>query len=86
MGLAVTTRTLSTSVSTELADKLTQLAATLDRSPEGIFAEALAEWADRQEKDHALILEGLADVEAGRLLDHGEVRAWVAALGGRPAS
>jgi hypothetical protein len=33
------------------------------------------------EKRHRLTLEALADVEAGRTLEHAEVEAWVATLG-----
>jgi predicted transcriptional regulator len=86
METAMAMRTLSTDLPSELADKIAKLATSLDRSAEGIVAEALAEWVDRQERDHTLTLEGLADVDAGRLLDHEDIGVWIASMGGRPAS
>jgi predicted transcriptional regulator len=34
-----------------------------------------------EEERHLLTLEALADVDAGRVVDHAEVRAWVNSLG-----
>jgi predicted transcriptional regulator len=41
--------------------------------------------ADAQsERTHELILEGLEDVDAGRLIEHDDILAWVASLRGDP--
>jgi predicted transcriptional regulator len=34
-----------------------------------------------EEERHLLTLEALADVDAGRVIDHAEVKAWAASLG-----
>ena len=43
--------------------------------------QALAAWVDQEEERHKLTLEGLADVDAGRLIDHARVVAWAESLG-----
>ena len=43
--------------------------------------QALAAWVDQEEERHRLTLEALADVDAGRVVDHGAMLAWVDSLG-----
>ena len=42
--------------------------------------QALAARIDREEEWHRLTLEGLADVDAGRLIDHHTVIEWAESL------
>ena len=65
----------------DLADKLDGLAERLDRPKGWIVKEAIASYVALEEKRHRLTLEALADVDAGRTLDHAEIELWVEGLG-----
>lgn len=65
----------------DLADKLDGLAERLDRPKGWIVKEAIASYLALEEKRHRLTLEALADVDAGRTLDHAEIDLWVEGLG-----
>ena len=43
--------------------------------------QALAAWIDREEERTRLTGEALADVDAGRVIDHQAVQAWADSLG-----
>jgi predicted transcriptional regulator len=77
------TRVVTAHLPVELAEKLDDLAERLDRPKGWIVKEALASYVALEEKRHRLTLEALADVDAGRTLDHAEVEAWAAGLGKR---
>jgi predicted transcriptional regulator len=64
-----------------LADKLDALAVRSERSRGWIMKQALAAWVDQEEERHKLTLEALASVDAGRVIDHQSVLAWVDSLG-----
>mgnify|MGYP001010692375 CR=1 FL=1 len=68
-----------------LAEQVDELAATLDRPRGWIVKEALSLFVDLEKKRHALTLEAIADVDAGRTVSHEEVEAWAATLPGRGA-
>jgi predicted transcriptional regulator len=74
------TRVVTAHLPTDLADKLDGLAARLDRPKGWIVKEAIASYVALEEKRYRLTLEALADVEAGRTLDHAEVEAWAEGL------
>ena len=68
----------------ELNDELEAVAARLRRSKGWIINEALAEYLRREEQRermHRETLEGLADIEAGRLVDAEPVHAWIRSWG-----
>lgn len=75
------TRVVTAHLPTDLADKLDGLAQRLDRPKGWIVKEAIASYVALEEKRHRLTLEALADVEAGRTLDHAEIEAWAEGLG-----
>lgn len=50
-------------------------------APRGwIVNQALAAWVAEEEYRYQLTLEALADVDAGRTVDHDTVRAWATSL------
>ncbi len=61
------TKVLTADLPEELANKVDELAAKLDRPKGSIVPEALAAWVELEEEHHQLTLEGLADVDAGAL-------------------
>jgi predicted transcriptional regulator len=74
------TKVLTADLPEELANKVDELAAQLDRPKGSIVTEALSAWVQIEEERHRLILEGLADVDAGRLIDDAEIEAWIKGL------
>jgi predicted transcriptional regulator len=74
------TRVVTAHLPTDLADKLDGLAELLDRPKGWIVKEAIASYIALEEKRHFLTLEALADVDAGRTLDHMEIERWVEGL------
>ena len=75
------TKVLTAHVPIELADKVDELANRLERSKGWIVKQALSAWIDQEEERHRLTLEGLADVDTGRLIEHADVQAWAESLG-----
>lgn len=64
-----------------LAEKVEAMAARLGRSRGWVVKQALAAWVDLEEERHRMTLEALADVDAGRVIDHQAVQAWADSLG-----
>ncbi len=75
------TKVLTAHVPLSLAEKVDELAARLERSRGWIVKQALSAWIDQEEERHRLTLEALADVDAGRVIDHQAVLAWADSLG-----
>jgi len=74
------TKVISAHVPEELADKVDQIAARLDRSRGWIIKQALADWLGQEEERRRLTLEALADVDTGYVIDHQAVQAWANSL------
>lgn len=73
-------RGITAHVPLPLAEKVDELAARLERPKGWIVKQALAAWIDQEEERRRLTLEALADVDAGRVIDHEAVRAWAESL------
>lgn len=74
------TKVLTAHVPLPLAEKVDQLAARLERSRGWIVKQALAAWIEQEEERSRLTREALADVDAGRVIDHRAVQAWADSL------
>lgn len=74
------TKVISAHVSEELADKVDQVAARLDRSRDWVIKQALADWLGQEEQRRRLTLEALTDVDSGHVIDHQAVQAWANSL------
>lgn len=74
------TKVLTAHVPLPLAEKVDQMAARLDRSRGWIMKQALSAWIDQEEERNRLTREALADVDAGRIIDHQSVQAWADSL------
>ncbi|WP_261667018.1 CopG family ribbon-helix-helix protein [Erwinia mallotivora] len=75
------TRVLTAHVPLPIADKVDQIAARLERSRGWIMKQALSAWIAQEEERDRLTQEALADVDAGRVIDHHAVQAWADSLG-----
>ena len=74
------TRVLTAHVPVPLAEKVDQLADRLERSRAWIMKQALSSWIAQEEERDRLTHEALADVDAGRVIDHQAVQAWADSL------
>jgi predicted transcriptional regulator len=76
----MTTRVITAHVPGPLAKKVDEMATSLERSRGWIVKEALVAWVAQEEERLQWTLDALADVEAGRVVDHEAVSAWAASL------
>lgn len=74
------TRVLTAHVPQALAEKVDAMAERLERSRGWIVKQALSAWVDLEEERHRLTLEALADVDAGRIVDHSAMQRWLEGL------
>ncbi len=74
------TRVLTTHVPVPLAVRVDHIAGRLERSRGWVVKQALSAWVDQEEERHRLTLEGLADVDASRTIDHAQMEAWAQSL------
>ena len=75
------TRTITAHVPTQLAEQLDALAAQLERPRGWVVKRALLLYIEREADKDRLTREGLAAVDAGRVVAHAKVKAWAASLG-----
>jgi len=75
------TKVLTAHVPLPLAEKVDQLATRLERSRGWIMKQALSAWLEQEDERERLTREALADVDAGRVIDHQAVQAWADSLG-----
>jgi predicted transcriptional regulator len=75
------TKVLTAHVARPLAEKVDQMASRLERSRGWIVKQALTAWIEQEEERDRLTREALADVDAGRVIDHQAVQAWAESLG-----
>ena len=74
------TKVLTAHIPLPLAEKVDLLAARLERSRAWIIKQALSAWIDSEEERQRLTIEALADVDAGRVIDHKAVQDWAESL------
>lgn len=80
------TRTISTQMPADMANQLDEAAARMDRSRGWIVKQAVASWLELEEKRYQMTLEGLADVDAGRVISHEDMLRWFQSRLGRSSA
>ncbi len=75
------TKVLTAHVPLPLAEKIDQMAERLERSRGWIVKQALSAWLDQESERERLTRQAIADVDAGRVIDHQAVQAWADSLG-----
>jgi predicted transcriptional regulator len=75
------TKVLTAHVPLPLAEMVDEMAARLERPRGWIVKQALSAWIEQEVERRRLTLEALADVDAGRVIDHQAVAAWADSLG-----
>jgi predicted transcriptional regulator len=78
--MTAATKVLTARVPLTLADKVDQMASRLERSRGWIMKQVLSAWIAQEEERDRMIQEALADVDAGRVIDHQAVQAWAESL------
>ena len=76
----MSSRVVTAHIPADLAEQVDLLATRLDRPKGWIVRQALISWVELEAKRHQLTLEGLADVDTGRVVDHKSVAAWAKSL------
>ncbi|EMM6204625.1 ribbon-helix-helix protein, CopG family [Pseudomonas aeruginosa] len=76
----IETRAITVHVPVQLAERVDQLAARVGRSKDWVVRQALVAWIDQEEERGHLTRAALADVDAGRVIDHQTVLAWTDSL------
>ena len=79
-GYFMQTKVLTAHVPGVLAAKIAKIANRLERSQTWIIKQALSAWVDQEEERRQMTLEALADVDAGRVIDHQAIQAWADSL------
>jgi predicted transcriptional regulator len=74
------TKVLTAHIPLQLAEQVDLIAARLDRSRGWIVKQALSAWVGQEEERRRLTLEAMADVDAGHVVDHLDVKAWANSL------
>ena len=77
----MTTKVLTAHIPLPLAEQVDQIALRLERSRGWIVKQALSAWVGQEEERRRLTLEALADVDAGDVFDHQNVRTCADSLG-----
>ncbi len=73
-------RVITAHIPVDLAAQIDQLSGRLERPKGWIVKQALIAWVSLEAKRHQLTLDGLADVSAGRVVDHGAIETWASNL------
>jgi len=78
------TRTAPVSVrlQPELNEQIAAIAAAMDRPKSWVIEQALEDYVEVQKWQIAAIEEGIRQADAGQLIPHEKVAAWVQSLGG----
>ncbi len=74
------TRVLTAHVPVEMAEKVDELAALMDRPRGWIVKQALADWIELAEERDRLTRVAIAEGEAGLVVSHDRMRAWALSL------
>lgn len=76
----MSTKVLTAHVPIPLAEQVDLIAARLERSRGWIIKQALSAWVGQEEERRRLTLEAMADVDAGNVVNHSDVKAWANSL------
>lgn len=60
--------------------KIDPIATRMKRSRGWILKQALSAWVDQEEERRRMTLEGMADIEAGQVIEHQTVLVWAESL------
>lgn len=82
----MTTRVVTAHLPEAMAKRLDGLAEELDRPRGWVVKEAVEAYLDLAEERRRETVAALAEVDAGRVVEHSEVEAWASRLGAKKKS
>ena len=68
---------VTVSLPEELVSRMEAAARAMERSKDWIVRQAVSEWLAEEHRRHELTLQGLKDIDEGRIFSQEEVRAWL---------
>lgn len=71
-------RVVTAKLPADLVARLDDVAQSMERSKSWIIRQALHEWLAEEERRHELTMEGLRDIDEGRVVSHEDILAMVA--------
>lgn len=71
-------RMITAKLDGKLVEELDEAADRIERSKSWIVREALTEWLAEDRRRYELTIDALAEVDAGRLVEQGDVEDWAA--------
>ena len=71
-------RVVTAKLPADLEARLYDVAQSMERSKSWIIRQALREWLAEEERRHELTMEGLRDIDEGRVVSHEDILAMVA--------
>lgn len=71
-----TGRVITAKLPDDLVSEMDEVADRIDRSKSWIVREAVSQWLADERRRYELTLEGLKDVDEGRMIDHDDLKAW----------
>jgi predicted transcriptional regulator len=83
MATATDTKVITAHIPLLLAQRVDAMAEQFERSRGWIMKQALSAWVEQEEERSRMTRDAMADVDAGRLVDHRVVRAWADGLSGQ---
>lgn len=63
-----------------LVTEMDEIAERMDRSKSWIVRHAVAEWLAEERRRYELTLEGLKDIDEGRMVSHEDMKKWATEL------
>lgn len=71
-------RVVTAKLPDELVKEMDEVADRMDRSKSWIVRQAVAEWLAEEQRRYELTLEGLKDIDEGRIVSHEDMKKWAA--------
>jgi predicted transcriptional regulator len=69
-------RVITAKLPDELVSQMDEIAGRIDRSKSWIVREAVSQWLADEQRRYELTLQGLRDVDEGRMIDHEDLKVW----------
>lgn len=69
-------RVVTAKLPDDLVSRMDEVADRIDRSKSWIVREAVSQWLADEQRRYELTLEGLKDVDEGRMIDHEDLKTW----------
>lgn len=73
-------RVVTAKLPDDLVVEMDEIAERMDRSKSWIVRQAVSEWLAEEQRRYELTLEGLKDIDEGRMVSHEDIKQWAVEL------